>query len=136
MSGGNKVMSMAFEGAMTPAATTVAQERRHKLRLRFGGPMQFRRAAEPEALILTIICALDMYTTLWWVLNEQATEANGNLAWTFHIHPALFVVMKCLSCLPALLMAPVLARRYPAFTTWLLRGIIVVYIGYYVMNVQ
>lgn len=123
--------------ADTAAATALAKsERRNRWRPYFLGPLRVRRAGEREALILTLVCALDMYTTLWWVITGRATESNENLAWTFQHHPVLFVLVKCGSCLPALLLAPHLARRHPKFTTWLLRGIIFTYIAYYLMNIR
>ena len=103
---------------------------------RFHGKLWVRRTGEREAFFLTLICALDMYTTLWWVITGRATEANTNLAWTFEHHPIVFVLVKCLSCLPALLLAPRLALRHPVFTVWLLRAIIVFYVGYYLLNVH
>ncbi len=117
---------MADEAAQ--AATT---ERRKQGSLQFGGRLQARRAGEAEALILGLLCTLDMITTLWWVVFGHASEANGLLAWTFRIHPAVFVVAKCASWLPALILAPILARRRRTLTVWLLRSIIVLYILFY-----
>lgn len=119
------------------AATTVvdaaraARERRGRWRPRFWGPLYLRRAAEKEAFILTAICMLDMYTTLYWVVAGHATEANPMLSWTFQNHPATFVATKCATCLPAILMAPRLAQRRKEFTVWLLRGIIFAYLALY-----
>lgn len=110
--------------------------RAKKWKLHFNGVLRVRRTGEREAFVLTLICALDMYTTLWWVMTGRATEANSNLAWTFEHHPVLFVLVKCISYLPALLLAPRLARRHPVFTVWLLRAIIVFYVGYYLLNVR
>lgn len=104
--------------------------------LRFGGELQARRAGEREALILGLICTLDMITTLWWVIFGQATEANSVLSWTFKSHPATFVLVKCATCLPALILAPRLAERRKTFTVWLLRAIIVAYVGLYFANAQ
>jgi hypothetical protein len=111
-----------------PAAET---ERRKRSKLRFGGNLQARRAGEIEALVLGLLCTLDMITTLWWVVFGQASEANGLLAWSFKFHPAAFVVVKCASWLPALLLAPYLARRRKTMTVWLLRAIIVLYVVLY-----
>jgi hypothetical protein len=108
-------------------------ERRKRGSLQFGGRLQARRAGEAEALILGLLCTLDMITTLWWVAFGHASEANGLLAWTFQVHPAAFVVAKCASWLPALLLAPILARRRRKLTVWLLRAIIVLYIAGYLI---
>lgn len=110
-------------------------DRRNRLRLRFGGPLLARRAGEREALVLAIICAVDMYTTLFWVLLGHAVEANPLLAPTFQTHPLAFVLLKSLTCLPALWMAQRLARRHPRFVVWLLRGIIAAYIAIYAVAV-
>jgi Domain of unknown function (DUF5658) len=104
------------------------QDRRNALRLRFQGKFVMRRAAEREASVLALICMADMFTTLYWVTMGYATEANHLLAWTFEIHPLTFVVVKSASCIPAVLMAPALAKRKKTFTIWLLRIIIAVYI--------
>jgi hypothetical protein len=114
-----------------------ARERREKRpKLDFGRRLKIRRAGEREALLLTILCAIDMYSTLWWVLTGQAHEGNKLIAWTFHHNPVLFVLVKCGSCLPALFLAPRLAQRHPRTTVWLLRGILVAYIGLYLANVK
>lgn len=110
----------------------VYPERRVRMRpLFFGGRLLIRRAGEKEAFILAMICALDMYTTLWWVVNGEAMEANPLLAWTFHHHPIWFVFLKCATFLPALAAVPYLGRRHPKFTPWLLRCAILVYLGMY-----
>jgi hypothetical protein len=101
----------------------------------FRGVLRMRRAGEREALLLTLVCALDMFTTLYWVVTGHATEANGGLAWTFHYHPIWFVLVKSASCFPALLFATRLARRRPRFTAWLLRAILAAYVTFYCANV-
>jgi len=116
-----------------------ASERRGGWRIRdvrFAGPLRVRRAGEREALLLTFLCALDMYTTLWWVVTGSAIESNALLAWTFNHHPLYFVALKSAACLPALLLAQRLARNHPVFTVWLLRFILVAYVGYYLLNVK
>ena len=110
----------------------VYPERRGKGRsLFFGGRLLVRRAGEREAFLLAMICALDMYTTLWWVMNGEAMEANPLLAWTFHHHPIWFVFLKCATFLPALAAVPYLSKRHPRFTPWLLRFAILLYLGLY-----
>lgn len=113
-----------------------AAERRARLRLLFKGPFYMRRAAEREACILAFICMADMYTTLFWVVCGYATEANHLLAWTFDIHPLTFVLVKSASCLPAILLAPHLAKNNKTFTIWLLRAIIVIYVYSYLKYAQ
>ena len=103
-------------------------QRRNDLQLLFRGPLVLRRAAEKEALVLALICMADMFTTLYWVTMGHAVEANHLLAWTFNAHPVTFVLVKSFSCMPAVLLAPLLARRHKTFTIWLLRIIIAVYV--------
>lgn len=86
--------------------------------------------------MLGLVCALDMYSTLWWVLTGRAVEANPLLAWTFDTHPLAFVLLKSAFCLPALLLAPGLARRRPALTIWLLRGTLAGYITLYLVGIH
>src|SRR5437762_56734 len=76
-------------------------------------PFDLKRPAAVEVIILLIICAVDMYSTVYWVKMGQATEANPLLAWTFHIHPLLFVLVKAGTFLPTLMLAAFMARRYP-----------------------
>jgi len=90
-----------------------------------------RRAGEREALLLSLICMADMATTLWWVVTGVAAEANPVLAWTFESHPAVFVLVKGATCVPALILAPRLAQRHRRFTVWLLRGIALLYVALY-----
>lgn len=138
MSDQARAFSAETTAAVTAASPTVptAAERRRGLKVQFRGPLRCRRAGEREALLLTLLCALDMYTTLYWVVMGIATEANKFLAWTFNYHPLTFVAVKCASCLPALMMAPRLAQRRPQFTIWLLRVIILVYIGIYLIGIN
>ena len=94
----------------------------------FGGRFRVRRAGEKEAFILALICMTDMFTTLFWVTFGYAKEANHLLAWTFSGHPITFVLVKSISCIPAIFMATRLAQRHRVFTVWLLRIIIAVYL--------
>ena len=121
------------------AAAEARQEcerRRRRLRLHFGGRLLIRRTGEREALILGAVCALDMYTTIYWVVSGHAVEANPLLAWLFDYHPMAFTLAKAGSCLPALLLAPRLARTHPRFTVLLLRAVIAAYVLIYLMNVR
>lgn len=86
-----------------------------------------RRAGEKESVVLGVICAADMLTTLFWVMTGQAQESNPVLGWTFTGHPIVFVIIKCLACMPALVLAPKLAQTQRIFTVWLLRVIILAY---------
>jgi hypothetical protein len=111
-SSGATVMPFPVGAACPP------RERRQGWRPHFRGPLRMRRAGEKEAFLLAVICALDMYTTLYWVVMGYASEANQLLAWTFEHHPAMFVAVKGASCIPALILAPRLAQRHPRFTVW------------------
>ena len=104
--------------------------------LGFGGPLRVRRAGEREALALSLVCGLDMYTTIWWVSTGHAVEANPLLAPLIEAHPLAFVAAKSALCLPALFLAPRLAQRSPRFTVWLLRIVLLAYIGIYLAAIQ
>ena len=106
-------------------------ERRGRWKPNFSGRFMMRRAGEKESVVLGIICAADMLSTLFWVMSGQAQEANPMLGWTFKGHPIVFVVIKCLACIPALVLAPRLAQSQRTFTEWLLRIVIVSYIALY-----
>ncbi len=101
----------------------------------FRGPFHARHAADREALLLVLICALDMYTTLWWVATGHATEANPLLAPTFEARPLAFVLTKSVLCLPSILLATHLARRHPHFTAWLLRAVTAAYVLIYLVAI-
>jgi hypothetical protein len=122
---------------MTPAGVdiTATPHRRGGRRLSFGGPLYIRRAAERETFVLLLVSYIDMMTTLFWVSNGTATEANPLLQWTFSHHPAAFVVVKMLATLPAIFLAPKLAEKHPTFTIWLLRAVIAVYLWIYFSNI-
>jgi|GEM_PF-1324316 hypothetical protein len=118
------------------AGKFLMERRNQRWKLDFTGELLARRAGEREAVTLLLVCALDMYTTLWWVINGEAVEANPLLAWTFHIHPVWFVLLKCATCLPALALIPLIGKRRPHSTQWLLRFAIVLYISLYAIGVQ
>ena len=98
-------------------------------------PFDLKRPAAVEVMILLVLCAVDMYSTIYWVKMGQATEANPLLAWTFHIHPLLFVLVKAGTFLPTLVLAAFLARRYPRPITGLLRCVLLAYVTLYLIGV-
>ncbi len=116
------------------AADTTSRRNGHQIK--FGGPLHIRRAAERETFILLLVSYIDMMTTLYWVSNGTAVEANPILQWTFDHHPVAFVLVKMLATMPAVLLAPKLAQKHPTFTIWLLRAVIAVYVMVYFSNVQ
>ncbi|MBC8141758.1 MAG: hypothetical protein H7Y38_10005 [Armatimonadetes bacterium] len=98
-------------------------------------PFDVKRPAALEVLILLILCAVDMYSTVYWVRTGVATEANPLLAWTFDIHPVVFVLIKAATFLPSLALASFLARKHPAKVTNLLRFVILAYVSIYLVGV-
>ena len=98
--------------------------------------MRLSRPGEWEILTLMTLCALDMYTTLWWVLTGAAVEANPFLAWTFQVHPVVFVGIKTATFLPALLLARLFTERRPSVAVPLLRAVLIAYVGLYLLTVQ
>ncbi len=98
-------------------------------------PFDMKRPAAAEVLTLIILCAVDMYSTIYWVKTGQATEANPLLAWTFDLHPLIFVLIKAGTFLPTLLLAAYMARKHPRTVTVLLRAVILMYIVVYLIGV-
>ena len=98
-------------------------------------PFSLKRPAAVEVMLLTILCAVDMYTTIYWVKMGQAVEANPLLSWTFHIHPLVFVLVKGGTFLPTLVLAIFLARKHPRIVTGLLRFVLFAYVGIYLIGV-
>lgn len=98
-------------------------------------PLDLKRPAAIEVLTLLLLCAVDMYSTVYWVRTGVATEANPLLAWAFAIHPAVFVLVKAATFLPSLALATFLARRHPAKVATLLRFVILAYISLYLVGV-
>lgn len=109
---------------------------KERARLNFGGPLVLRYPGEMEAVLLALVCAVDMLTTLWWVQTGVATEANPLLAWTFHQHPIWFVLLKCLTFLPALFLVPRLGVKRPEFAQGALRFACLAYMAVYVVGVE
>ena len=98
-------------------------------------PFDIKRPAAAEVLALLTLCAVDMYSTIYWVKTGQATEANPLLAWTFDLHPLIFVLIKAGTFLPTLILAAYMAREHPRTMTLLLRVVILAYIGIYLVGV-
>ena len=98
-------------------------------------PFDVRRPAAAEVLAMLILCAADMYSTIYWVKTGQATEANPLLAWTFDLHPLVFVLIKAGTFLPTLTLAAYMARKHPRTVTLLLRAVIFAYIAIYLVGV-
>lgn len=121
-----------------PALSTLTQPSRYQdaafLQL-IARPFSVKRPAAAEVLALLILCAVDMYSTIYWVKTGQATEANPLLAWTFDLHPLVFVLIKAGTFLPTLLLAAYMARKHPKTVTLLLRCIILAYVGIYLVGV-
>ena len=98
-------------------------------------PFDLKRPASAEILTLLLLCAVDMYSTVYWVRTGVAVEANPLLTWTFGIHPVVFVLVKTATFLPNLALAAFLARRHPAKVALLLRFVILAYVAIYLAGV-
>lgn len=123
-----------IQAASAPAISQPKELGAKLLRL-VARPFDLKRPAALEIMILLFICAADMYSTVYWVQTGQAIEANPLLAWTFHLHPAVFVVVKAATFLPTLFLASLLAQRRPDLVTKLLRCVIAAYIIMYLGGV-
>lgn len=103
--------------------------------LEFGGHFKALYPGEREAMILALVCAIDMLTTLWWVTHGIASEANPILAWTLQHHPLLFVLFKCATFLVPLFLVTRLGRERPEFTRCALSIACIAYITIYTLAV-
>ena len=89
-----------------------------------------------ESLILAVICAVDMFSTMWLVGAGHAVEANPLMA--FYIHAgglAAFAGAKALMFLGPIFSLEVLRRRRPLFVRTALRLAVVLYLAVYCVGV-
>ncbi len=73
----------------------VPKERLGSFTQRYIGTVQHFSWLERIMQVTLVLNVLDAIFTLWWVLTEQATEANPLMAAAIQTHPVLFVVVKC-----------------------------------------
>ena len=94
-----------------------------------------KRRIAYETLVLAFICMADLVTTLWWLLSNQADEANPLFRkmldcpcgiWIF----ATAKIIVCLVALGSLEYARKHTSKFTKFMTWF--GI-VAYVGAYVV---
>jgi hypothetical protein len=75
---------------------------------------------------LLAVATLDMISSYWWLHTGQMTESNPFMAWCVAQGLLIFLVVKSLTFLPALLILRALPQKYEAVATlWMKRGLIV-----------
>jgi hypothetical protein len=80
-----------------------------------------------ESLLLFTMCVADMTSTLFFIHNQMATEANPVMASMLNQSDFMFCFTKTLSFLPFLLIAAYYRPRRPRMITVALRGTVVLY---------
>jgi hypothetical protein len=89
-----------------------------------------------ESLVLAVICAVDLLSTLWLVGAGQATEANPVMAYYINTGGAVaFTGAKILLFGGPLFTLEVLRRRKPQFIRTMLRAAVVLYLVVYCVGV-
>lgn len=88
-----------------------------------------------DSMALLLICIADMLSTLYWVHQGVATEANPYMAYWLRQGDAQFCMAKILSFVPLLLVAAYYRERRPRLVAVTLRGSIFLYMLIYVTAV-
>jgi hypothetical protein len=83
--------------------------------------MQTGRIISREALILLVLCTLDMLSSAWLFHHNLAIEANPVLRPAAEAGVFSFMSAKALTFLPAIVMCEWYRRHRPAFVIPLLR---------------
>ena len=94
-----------------------------------------KRRLATETLVLAFICLADLLTTVWWLLNNQAEEANPLFRKMLDAPGGIFIfaaakVVVCLVALGWLEFARKHTSKFTKFMTWFA---ICAYIGAYVV---
>jgi hypothetical protein len=93
--------------------------------------MKFAR----ESWILTVICLVDLTTTMWLVSNHGAREGNTVMNYFLNWGYVPFIGAKLLMFLAPLALLEWARRRNPKFVTGMLRFAIVLYLAIYCAGV-
>jgi hypothetical protein len=80
-----------------------------------------------ESITLFMICFVDMCSTLYWVHNHTATEANPLMAYWLHQGDWAFCIAKLLSFVPFLALCAYYRSSRPKLIAVALRSTIVLY---------
>lgn len=94
-----------------------------------------RRVISPETLWITVLCLLDLATTLYWVSHGHAHEANPLLAHCLSLGSGHFVATKTAMFLPSLMVAEWYLPRNPSLVRRTLRAVMAAYVLIYTATV-
>jgi hypothetical protein len=97
-------------------------------------PTSFVRPVLTETIWLTVICLLDLVSTLILVSEGHAEESNPILEPLLTNNPPMFVVVKLMSFLLPLAIIESVRDRAPGFITVALRAGIAGYLFIYVFG--
>lgn len=93
------------------------------------------RTLARETWIIAVIGLADLATTLYWVYNHGAQEANPIFARYLAMGPFYFALTKIVMLVAPLFVLEWARRHRPAFTKFALRFAIVAYLGMYSVGV-
>jgi hypothetical protein len=94
-----------------------------------------KRFVLPETLILTLICSIDLFVTIYLVATHQAIEANPLMAATLNNYgPTAFIIAKVLLMALPLTIAELARTHHPHFVKRALQVCIAVYLGIYILS--
>lgn len=88
-----------------------------------------------ESILLFVIGLADLFTTLNWVNNQGAQEANPIFRFYLSMGPIWFSAMKLICLIAPIFLLEWAARRRPCFTRWASRCAILCYMGMYTVGV-
>ena len=88
-----------------------------------------------DSLLLMLICTADMCSTLYWVHQGAASEANPWMAFCLQHGDLAFVASKLLSFLPLIAFAAAYRARRPRLIALSLRGTVALYAAVYLVAV-
>ena len=88
-----------------------------------------------ESVALIIICMADLATTIWFVSQHGAEEANPFMRYFLEMGIPVFILAKAFMCAGPLAMLEWARCRHQQFVTLALRTGIILYLGSYGMVV-
>ena len=98
-------------------------------------PFLLGRTVSQDVTLLAMICLVDLATTLWWISQGQAREANPLMAYFLQQGHVPFIVAKLVFFVPALVIAEWYRPRNPRFISRLLQGVTVAYLAAYLIGI-
>jgi hypothetical protein len=116
-------------------AAQIATDPAHPAGAETPHPPTLRRHVSAEAVWLTVICLVDLLTTLWWVSQGQAGEGNPVLAYYLDKGHVPFILAKLFMFVPSLIIAEWYRPRNPVFIHRVLRWVVILYLTIYAVGV-